>query len=101
MAANPISRNPRYAVLIVVAVLTTVYLLSGSNLQAAYPSGRYGRPIKNADLDTRIQQSSEIYDRLLENRKGLIKKFGPEPKDIALSVFSCSLPTHSSAEDAE
>jgi hypothetical protein len=35
-------------------------------------------------LKIRVQRSHAIYDKLLVQREGLIKKFGPDPKDIAL-----------------
>jgi regulator of sigma D len=41
---------------------------------------------RTADLESRVRQSNEIYDKTLEDRKGLIQKFGPTPSDIALYV---------------
>ncbi|KAJ3494556.1 hypothetical protein NMY22_g20056 [Coprinellus aureogranulatus] len=75
-----IQRHPRYAILVAAAILTTIYLL--------IPYQPISVPSKiitaGADLEGRIEQSKQIYDRLLQNRKGLIKKFGPNPNDIAL-----------------
>jgi hypothetical protein len=36
------------------------------------------------DLSSRVERSTRIYDKLLTNRQGLIKKFGPTPQDIAV-----------------
>jgi len=36
------------------------------------------------DLPHRMQRANSIYDKMLDARKGLIKKFGPTSKDIAL-----------------
>ncbi|KAF8957203.1 hypothetical protein BDZ97DRAFT_1847750 [Flammula alnicola] len=58
-------RHPRYTVLVAVALITTFYLLVPS-------------------LASRIERSKVIYDKLLKDRQGLIKKFGPTPKTIDL-----------------
>ncbi|KAF5339969.1 hypothetical protein D9611_012433 [Ephemerocybe angulata] len=82
MAAAVWNRHPKYAILVVVAILTTVYLLVPYS--GPVNTARYDIVTRGADLVSRIQQSHDIYDRLLKNRKGLIKKFGPNPADIAL-----------------
>jgi hypothetical protein len=70
--------------MVMVAILTTVYLLMPYQPE---PAANYKRIVTSgADLDGRMLQSHGIYDRLLEARKGLIKKFGPNPSDIALYV---------------
>lgn len=85
--ASVVQRHPRYAILVAVAILTTIYLLMPYQT-VSVPSKIV---TKGADLEGRIEQSKEIYDRLLQNRKGLIKKFGPNPADIALYVLLHSL----------
>lgn len=40
--------------------------------------------IKDQGLPSRVGRSHRIYDRLLEERQKLIKKFGPTPKDVAV-----------------
>jgi hypothetical protein len=69
-------RHPRYTILVTVALITAFYLL--------VPHGPPAFIIKDNALATRVERSIEIYDKLLKNRQGLIKKFGPQPKDIAL-----------------
>ena len=78
-------RHPRYVILVGVAILTTLYLLVP--YQPSF-DGNLGFKaiISGADLENRVRQANIIYDRLLVNRKGLIEKFGPDPKDIALYV---------------
>lgn len=36
------------------------------------------------DLPNRMDRANRIYDKMLKDRKGLIEKFGPHPKDIAV-----------------
>ncbi|EEB94850.1 hypothetical protein MPER_06273 [Moniliophthora perniciosa FA553] len=35
-------------------------------------------------LPGRLAMADRIYDKLLEDRKGLIKKFGPNPDDLGM-----------------
>ncbi|KAF9039870.1 methyltransferase domain-containing protein [Panaeolus papilionaceus] len=72
-------RHPRYTIMVTVALLITLYLLVPYTPQ----SGRYFM-MQDSSLQSRVQRSHAIYDTLLKDRKQLIKKFGPEPKDIQL-----------------
>lgn len=70
-------RHPRYAMLLVAVLITTFYLL--------VPTG----PRDNS-LQSRLKHSKAIYSKVLKDRRGLIKKFGPQPKDIELLVIKYS-----------
>ncbi|KAJ7701825.1 methyltransferase domain-containing protein [Mycena rosella] len=76
-------RNPRYSVFIFVVLACTLYLLGPYQASAPPFSSMRGLPRGN-DLPSRLARSERIYNKLLVDRKGLIKKFGPKPKDIAL-----------------
>ncbi|KAJ7626688.1 hypothetical protein DFH06DRAFT_1443784 [Mycena polygramma] len=80
------SRNPRYVVLILVAISATLYLLSGSFSEDAPPHHSHSRipPMEDHDLPNRVARSDKIYNKLLLDRKELIKKFGPTPNDVAV-----------------
>ncbi|KAF5329604.1 hypothetical protein D9619_009389 [Psilocybe cf. subviscida] len=72
------SRHPRYSILVAVALLTTFYLLLPESLPAY-------RRTYDADLHGRVERSKAIYNKVLKDRKGLIKKFGEgDPKKIDL-----------------
>ena len=71
-------RHPRYSLLVFVTLITTFYLLFVPREQ------QHVFTLQDNSLDTRVQRSHTIYDKLLVQRQGLIKKFGPTPKDIAL-----------------
>lgn len=74
-------RHPRYTILVVAVLVTTLYLLVPVQQDAVAP------PLftmSDNDLPNRMQRAHRIYGKVLENRKGLIKKFGPTPKDIAV-----------------
>ena len=73
------TRHPRYAVLVTVALVTALYMLLPMS-----PSSPGMYTLKDSTLPSRVQRSIMIYDKLLKARQGLIKKFGPSPKDIAL-----------------
>jgi hypothetical protein len=70
------ARHPRYTLLAAVIVVGVLLLLMSGPPQ--YPPFR----IEDRDLPGRLEKSHEIYDKLLKQRQGLIKKFGPHPKDI-------------------
>ena len=71
------SRHPRYAVFVAVVILSTFYLLSGSN-SFSYDFDRYdhGVPVSavgsrkgwiyDADLPGRLKRSDAIYDKFLQ-----------------------------------
>ncbi|KAF8883912.1 methyltransferase domain-containing protein [Gymnopilus junonius] len=73
------TRHPRYAILVAIALLSSLYLL----LPYSAPTGGI-YTLRDSTLPARVQRSIAIYDKLLKDRQGLIKKFGPNPKDIAL-----------------
>lgn len=70
-------RHPRYTMLVIVALITTFYLL--------VPAGP-PRPfhLRDNSLQSRLEHSKAIYSKVLNDRKGLIKKFGPQPKDVEM-----------------
>jgi hypothetical protein len=72
-------RNPRYIVFILIAVATTLYLITP--FQDPPPKQAF---LEDRDLPNRIARSDRIYNKLLLDRKELIKKFGPTPNDVAL-----------------
>lgn len=74
-------RHPRYSLLILVTLLTTFYLLFVTHGPPIQPFH-----VQDNSLETRVQRSHAIYDKSLIQREGLLKKWGPNPKDIALYV---------------
>lgn len=76
-------RHPRYSLLIFVTFITTFYLLF---LPHGHEQPIQSFHVQDNSLETRVQLSHSIYDKILAQREGLLKKFGPNPKDIALYV---------------
>ena len=74
-------RHPRYSLFILVTLITTCYLLFVPHEQ---PTQLFY--LQDNSLESRVQRSHAIYDKTLIQREGLIKKWGPNPKDIALYV---------------
>ncbi|KAF9523667.1 methyltransferase domain-containing protein [Crepidotus variabilis] len=76
----PFARHPRFTIFVVLALCGVFYLLSPGPAQYGYLS----RPWKEYDgnLPARMERAHDIYDKLLKDRQGLIKKHGPHPKDI-------------------
>ena len=75
-------RHPRYSFLILFTLLTTFYLLfipHHGPIQSFH--------VQDDSLKTRVERAHTIYDKFLVQRAGLLKKWGPEPKDISVYVF--------------
>jgi len=76
-------RHPRFTLLILVILATTLYLLVPLNHESTV------QPLFNMidnDLPNRMERAHYIYSKVLENRKKLIDRFGPTPKDIPVWV---------------
>ena len=74
-------RHPRYSLLILFTLITTFYLLF---VPHEHPTQTFH--VQDNSLGTRVQRSHAIYDKLLVQRERLLKKWGPNPKDIHLYV---------------
>lgn len=74
-------RHPRYSLFVFIVLVATFYLL---NPYQAEPSFKPTFSLNDNDLPGRLARSDRIYDKLLQDRQGLIKKFGPSPADVAL-----------------
>ncbi|KAL0952968.1 hypothetical protein HGRIS_007179 [Hohenbuehelia grisea] len=70
------NRHPRFALFIFVVICGTLFVLNSP----------FSDPIplvlSDPGLAGRLQRSNHIYDKVLRDRKELIKKFGPTPEDI-------------------
>ena len=74
-------RHPRYSLLIFVTLITTFYLLFVPHREPIQPFH-----VQDDSLETRVQRSHTIYDKFLLQREGMLKKWGPDAKDIAVYV---------------
>ncbi|KAJ7777901.1 methyltransferase domain-containing protein [Mycena maculata] len=75
-------RHPRYSLFIFAVLACTFYLLGP--YRGRVPPMSSGRAMAAYDLPSRLARSEKIYNKLLVDRQGLIKKFGPTPKEIDL-----------------
>ncbi|KAJ6593776.1 methyltransferase domain-containing protein [Mycena capillaripes] len=76
-------RHPRYSLFIFVVLASTLYLL-GPYQTSLPPLNSSNRAWIAHDLPSRLARSEHIYQKLLKDRQGLIKKFGPTPKNVVL-----------------
>jgi len=76
-------RHPRYTMLVVVALITTFYLLVPASPPREFK-------LRDNSLESRLEHSKASYSKILKDRTELIKKFGPQPKDIELLVIMYS-----------
>lgn len=87
MATTAWIRHPRYSLLILVTLMTTFYLLF---IARDRQITSFHAQLQDNSLENRVQRSHTIYNKMLDQRQGLVKKFGPNPKDIALYVVVSS-----------
>lgn len=73
------TRHPRYSLLVLVVLATTIYLL---NTYQETPTVKASRYIHDAGLSARLRRADAIYEKTLQDRRALIKLFGPSPSDI-------------------
>jgi len=83
--ANVWLRHPRYSLFILVTLITTFYLLFVPR-ESSSSSSSSSFHLQDNTLEDRVRRSHATYDKILTQRQGLLKKFGPTPKDIALYV---------------
>ncbi|TDL19847.1 hypothetical protein BD410DRAFT_791734 [Rickenella mellea] len=76
-------RHPRYSLFTGFVLLATFLLLASQHAPPPGFSGA-GGPVADPFLKNRLATSERIYQKLLTDRKGLIKKFGPTPDKISL-----------------
>ncbi|XP_006455670.1 hypothetical protein AGABI2DRAFT_227143 [Agaricus bisporus var. bisporus H97] len=75
------NRHPRYSLLVFVVLAATLYFLVPVHYEHSVAPHF---TLKDNDLPSRMARASRIYDKVLEDRKKLIKTFGPTPKDISM-----------------
>jgi len=75
------ARHTRLTLLALLTILVVFLLLSSSP-----PPAVQLWHISDPDLSARLERSHNIYEKLLKSRQGLIKRFGPHPKDVVKYV---------------
>ncbi|TFY76898.1 hypothetical protein EWM64_g7118 [Hericium alpestre] len=84
------TRHPRYTILLGVILVTAFFLLlPGSpytySLDTAYPAtASLQNAVVQVDngLPARVRRSERIYQKMLKRREGLIRKYGPNPREV-------------------
>ena len=67
------------------AILMTIYLLNSYQ----YPLRAidlYETPIRDSGLPARLERAERVYSKAVGERKEMIRKFGPTPRDIQMYV---------------
>ncbi|KAH9942863.1 methyltransferase domain-containing protein [Amylocystis lapponica] len=78
-------RHPRYAVILFAFVLTTFVLLSPTEEFAASSAPSYAPRVPPApQLPARIARAERRYQRMLNQRHDMIKKYGPSPTQVSM-----------------
>ena len=75
--------HPRYALSVLLILAATFYFLNPYETHlflTAPPSASYN----DHDLPARMERAERIYGKVLHDRQGLIRKFGPTPSDVVM-----------------
>jgi hypothetical protein len=83
---NVWGRHPRYALFIFAVIATTFYLLDPFSVPPSAPLPPLNVNMAKGELARRLTRADVIYDKMLADRKEMIRHFGPEPKDIMMCV---------------
>jgi hypothetical protein len=89
------TRHPRYTFAGgLLSIVLFLFLITSPPHPSSSSLGAYrwqSRP--DSDLSSRLALSNSIYNEFLQDRQGLIKKFGPTKEDVALCVvyLGCAL----------
>lgn len=80
-----VSRHPKYVLSVILILVTTFYFLSpyqtSQPLVTTPPTAmKYG----DSDLPARMERADRQYNKVLHDRQGLIRKFGPTPSDVVM-----------------
>ncbi|KDQ49958.1 hypothetical protein JAAARDRAFT_42446 [Jaapia argillacea MUCL 33604] len=85
MASLVLSRHPRYALLIFLVLMGTLYMLASDKIPEyeGYGVNESKKPLGyDPDLGVRVQRAERVYQKMLKNREALVDKFGPNPNDV-------------------
>lgn len=82
MAGSVFIRHPRYAIVLAFLLASSLYLI----LPLSGPPGGF-TPLRFAnndftDLSYRMAQAEVIYERTIQERAGLIERYGPKASEI-------------------
>ncbi|THU93793.1 hypothetical protein K435DRAFT_861171 [Dendrothele bispora CBS 962.96] len=77
-------RHPKYALFVFVVLATTFYLLDPFSLPPPEPLPPLNIDSLKGELPKRLARADAIYDKVLADRQGLIRHFGPTPQDVMM-----------------
>ncbi|KAF9241295.1 methyltransferase domain-containing protein [Melanogaster broomeanus] len=75
-------RHPRYFIFVALAMLTTIYMLNP--YQSPLRTDSYAAYIRNNELPARLERAERVYSKTIADRKEMIRKFGPTPREILM-----------------
>ncbi|KAH7882564.1 methyltransferase domain-containing protein [Phlebopus sp. FC_14] len=75
-------RQPRYFIFVALLILASI--LAFNPYHSTLRTDSYTAYLRDHDLPARLQRSEHVYSRVIANRKEMIQKYGPTPKDILM-----------------
>ncbi|EJD03272.1 uncharacterized protein FOMMEDRAFT_20423 [Fomitiporia mediterranea MF3/22] len=83
MAPTIFQRHPRYSLFSAVALLVTFLLLASQHAPPP-PMIIDNFTTSAGDLQARLDHAESVYQKMLRQRQGLVKKFGPTPDKVVM-----------------
>ncbi|CCM04155.1 uncharacterized protein FIBRA_06317 [Fibroporia radiculosa] len=77
-------RHPRYVVLLAVLVFGTFVFISPNDTFSSHLGSYQINRLVDLDLPDRVAHAETMYERTLDRRQDMIKKFGPNPSQVVM-----------------
>jgi hypothetical protein len=77
-------RHPRYFIVVALIILATIYL--ANPYQHSVRPDSFAAYIRDNELPARLERAEGVYSKVIADRKEMIRKHGPTPRDILMYV---------------
>lgn len=84
IADMPWQRHPRYFLFMALIVMATIYFLIPS--QSPIQSNSFAALVRDTGLPARLERAEQVYQKVISDRKDMIRKYGPTPRHIHMCV---------------
>ncbi|KIJ13012.1 hypothetical protein PAXINDRAFT_170900 [Paxillus involutus ATCC 200175] len=75
-------RHPRYFIVVALIILATIYL--ANPYQHSVRPDSFAAYIRDNELPARLERAEGVYSKVIADRKEMIRKHGPTPRDILM-----------------
>lgn len=99
--ARPVwQRHPRYTLSILLIIIATLCFLNPYQISQPMLAPALSATKQDDDLPARLERAERIYNKVLQARQGLIRKFGPTPSEVTMCVTRISCVNYHSSSSS-